>query len=168
MSNYVLYHHGIKGMRWGVRRTPAQLGHVTPGKKKKRFSLFKKKEATKKVVKETEKKEELTTEQKKELILKTKSAKELYKNADLFSTQELQTAYNRMVLERNIASLSSNEVSKGEAFINKAIKAGKTVNDALDTGIKAYNNVSKIYNTFFAKDAKSKKKLIKDGGDKKD
>lgn len=22
-----LYHHGIKGMRWGVRRTPQQLGH---------------------------------------------------------------------------------------------------------------------------------------------
>ena len=24
-----LYHHGIKGMKWGVRRTPAQLGHDT-------------------------------------------------------------------------------------------------------------------------------------------
>lgn len=22
-----LYHHGIKGMKWGIRRTPAQLGH---------------------------------------------------------------------------------------------------------------------------------------------
>ena len=29
-----LYHHGVKGMKWGVRRTPAQLGHKTSAKKK--------------------------------------------------------------------------------------------------------------------------------------
>ena len=28
LFNDELYHHGIKGQKWGVRRTPAQLGHV--------------------------------------------------------------------------------------------------------------------------------------------
>ena len=28
-----IWHHGIKGQRWGVRRTPEQLGHVV-GKRK--------------------------------------------------------------------------------------------------------------------------------------
>lgn len=27
MTSSELYHHGIKGMKWGIRRTDAQLGH---------------------------------------------------------------------------------------------------------------------------------------------
>lgn len=37
-----LYHYGIKGMKWGIRRTDAQLGHKpSPKKNKKRPSLTK-------------------------------------------------------------------------------------------------------------------------------
>lgn len=30
-NNDFLYHHGIKGMRWGIRRTAEELGHITEG-----------------------------------------------------------------------------------------------------------------------------------------
>lgn len=33
-NNYVLCHYGILGMKWGVRRTPEQLGHKAKGRKK--------------------------------------------------------------------------------------------------------------------------------------
>ena len=32
-QKYYLMHHGVKGMKWGVRRTPAQLGRHTAGSK---------------------------------------------------------------------------------------------------------------------------------------
>lgn len=28
MSEIWIYHYGVKGMKWGVRRTPEQLGHT--------------------------------------------------------------------------------------------------------------------------------------------
>lgn len=34
-QTYELCHHGVKGMHWGIRRTPAQLGHLSEKLKKR-------------------------------------------------------------------------------------------------------------------------------------
>ena len=44
-----LYHYGVKGMKWGVRRTPAQLGHT--GKRKKKSNNNIDREEAKRIVK---------------------------------------------------------------------------------------------------------------------
>ena len=36
MENDYLYHHGVKGMKWGIRRTPEQLGHRVRGRSRER------------------------------------------------------------------------------------------------------------------------------------
>lgn len=43
MENLYLAHHGVKGMKWGVRRTPEQLGH--PGSKREAKAQMKAKNA---------------------------------------------------------------------------------------------------------------------------
>lgn len=134
MDNNELYHFGIKGMKWGIRRTPIQLGHATKNKIQRKND----KQALNKKARIDKKKRE---------VLKSRSAKELYKYANLFNTRELQEAYNRLQLERNIQNLVPKEVKKGQNFTQKIIKSGRTVSDLLDTGTKLYNNVAKIYNS---------------------
>lgn len=134
MDNNELYHFGIKGMKWGIRRTPIQLGHATKNKIQRKND----KQALNKKARIDKKKRE---------VLKSRSAKELYKYANLFNTRELQEAYNRLQLERNIQNLFPKEVKKGQNFTQKIIKSGRTVSDLLDTGTKLYNNVAKIYNS---------------------
>lgn len=146
--NNELTHHGVKGQRWGVitktyqrvtsRKSKGSSTESTASTaKKKRFSLIKKKTAK---VQKT-----LTEEQvnrKKQAVIKSRSAKQLYENAHLFDDRELSSAYNRLVLERNIKSLTPKEVNKGDQFINKINKAAKFV----ESGSKLYNNCAKVYN----------------------
>lgn len=34
-----IYHYGIKGMKWGIRRTPEELGHYTSSKRPYRSTM---------------------------------------------------------------------------------------------------------------------------------
>lgn len=94
-------HHGIKGMRWGVRRTPAQLGHKTSPKKKRTPSklelAYKEHRARKKEVKANKK------------LMK--------KDISDMTDDELMTAIRRKQIENQYEALHPQKASVGKRFV---------------------------------------------------
>lgn len=170
-----LMHYGVKGMKWGIRRTAAQLGHVVSSgarRVKSAVQTASQKRKAKKQAKQDAKDEETrkiaedNLNARKEAILKSRSAKQLYENADLFTTQELQSAYNRLVLERNIASLTPQEKSKGQKLVDAYINNGEKVAKVLGTTNKMITNAKRFKDLVSGTDTANKSK--KSGNDKKD
>lgn len=89
MSNEI-YHHGILGMKWGVRRTPEQLGH-------------KKSKSSKKTTNWSD---------------DAKNVSELRKkNVHELSNTELKQLNERLNLEKNYRSLNPSAVKRGIAAV---------------------------------------------------
>lgn len=110
----ILMHYGVKGMKWGVRRTPAQLGHRPSGSRKKKSASSSKGAARKKRISGLVKKR-MTTKK----VTRRKKAFE-------FTDEELQAAVKRLQLEKQYNELvrsidGQNTVKKGNAIVNASL-----------------------------------------------
>lgn len=181
VSSDYIYHYGVKGMKWGIRRTAEQLGHKIKSKfsrKKSSSDESGSQTSSKKIqgsvtVKGTKQNPGTTRtsdgssiEERKQKVLESRSAKELYNNADLFTTQELQQAYNRLVLEKNIKNLSPKEVSKGQQMLNKYVDTAENISKFLNSTNKVLSQVTRFKNLVEGKGDK-KKNDKKDNSDNK-
>lgn len=116
MSSNELTHHGIKGMRWGVRRYQNKDRSLTPaGEKLKSKSLH-------------------------EDYIKSHTRK----SSKSMSDAELRSRINRLEMERKYTQLSTERINKGKAYVNKSIKALGSVAALTTTAINVYNNIDKI------------------------
>lgn len=122
-TNDSLKHHGIKGMKWGIRRFQNKDGSLTPEGKKRYEEDY---------------------ESAKQRALKSGSAKDVLKFKGDLTNQELQNAINRIGLERQLSSMNPGLIKSGIDAVGKLTDAGNKV-------VNAWNLVAKINNTFKAK-----------------
>ena len=155
MDNNQLTHHGIKGMKWGVRRTPAQLGHKTGSSKKskpslsERFAAKKKLKAKQKAAEAARKakqtKEEYEAEKKK--AIESGTAADVLKFKGKLTNQELNAAVNRLNMESQLSQLNSKTVKTGLDRVENAANKLDRIRGAAEKGISAWNTFAKIYNS---------------------
>lgn len=111
-----LTHHGILGMKWGIRRTPAQLGQ---GKKSAQKN---------------------SSDESHEDYKKAHSSK----SVKTMSDAELRSRLNRIQMEQQYSKLSQSNVNLGRKYLNNIVKAGTTVATVTSTALTIYNNYDKI------------------------
>ncbi|MGN1242959.1 MAG: hypothetical protein ACI4TN_01860 [Candidatus Enterosoma sp.] len=115
MDNNELYHYGVLGMKWGVRRSRPSSSSKT-GKKRKQPVY------------------------EHEDYIQAHSKKSVKSMSDA----ELRRRLNRLQMEKQYKELNPGRVNKGKKYINSFIKTGATAATVTTTGLTTYNNVDKI------------------------
>lgn len=100
----IIAHHGILGMKWGIRRYQNKDGSLTPAGKRRLEKLDKEREA-------------LTGNQSS----KDSSSSSSTKKVSEMSDEELRNVVTRLKLEQRYKELKPRHVSAGKRFVKKII-----------------------------------------------
>lgn len=116
-----LYHSGTKGMKWGRRLyqhkdgSLTALGRLRYGKKGSKNNTI-----------------EESIEERRSRILKSTDPKELYKNRDILTTNEIKERIDRIDTERRLANIAESTKKTGFDRIDKILKIGKKINEVYE------------------------------------
>ena len=118
MDNNELYHYGVLGMKWGVRKDRGG-GVSKTGRRRKSV------------------KERPPAHEDYKKAHSRKSVREM-------SDAELRSRLNRLDMERRYQELNPSTKNRGRKYINSIIKTGTTIATATGTALTIYSNADKI------------------------
>ncbi len=151
-------HHGILGMKWGVRRYQNKDGSLTP-KGKARYKLGKNGELVKLTHKEKKarkkqleilnrarvaaKQKQLEADQIRKIV-SSGSAADVYNNRRRMSPEQIAEAYNRLSSDQKLAQLVQSERAlqpKKTSGVDKVINTVDKTTKAINTGVDLINAI---------------------------
>ena len=170
MENNELYHYGILGMKWGVRKDRGgdsskrslgnryrsasarriqrdaddlrKHGYVTEADAVQKVADKQKQKATNSQRKADSKR--FRTNMEKTQVHEDYARAHSKKSVKTMSDAELRNRINRLQMEKQYKELSGASVNKGKKFASRVLKDVKTVNDVINTGFSTYSNVTRI------------------------